>query len=60
MSKRGRPPHDDQLTPAEWRVVEAVRHGLSNPEIAALAKVEAARRYTTYSDVGNIGSMHIE
>jgi DNA-binding CsgD family transcriptional regulator/catechol 2,3-dioxygenase-like lactoylglutathione lyase family enzyme len=34
MSKRGRPPHDDQLTPAEWRVVEAVRHGMSNPEIA--------------------------
>lgn len=30
------------------------------PEIAALAKIEAARRYTTYSDVGNIGAMHIE
>jgi catechol 2,3-dioxygenase-like lactoylglutathione lyase family enzyme len=26
---RGRPPH------AEWRVVEAVRHGLTNPDIAA-------------------------
>ena len=34
MSKRGRPPHEDQLTPAEWRVAEAVRHGLSNSEIA--------------------------
>jgi DNA-binding CsgD family transcriptional regulator/catechol 2,3-dioxygenase-like lactoylglutathione lyase family enzyme len=34
MPKRGRPPHDDMLTPAEWRVVEAVRHGLSNPQIA--------------------------
>jgi orotate phosphoribosyltransferase-like protein len=22
------------LTPAEWRVVEAVRHGMSNPQIA--------------------------
>jgi len=31
---RGRPPFPDQLTPAEWRVVEAVRHGLSNPDIA--------------------------
>ena len=31
---KGRPPHDDVLTPAEWRVVEAVRHGLSNPGIA--------------------------
>ncbi|MBO9712241.1 VOC family protein [Sphingomonas sp.] len=31
---RGRPPHPDQLTPAEWRVVESVRHGLTNPQIA--------------------------
>ena len=35
MSKaRGRPPHDDQLTPAEWSVVEWVRHGLTNRQIA--------------------------
>ena len=31
---RGRPRHDDVLTPAEWRVVNAVRHGLSNAQIA--------------------------
>lgn len=31
---RGRPPHDDVLTPAEWRVVEFVRHGLTNRDIA--------------------------
>jgi DNA-binding CsgD family transcriptional regulator/catechol 2,3-dioxygenase-like lactoylglutathione lyase family enzyme len=31
---RGRPRHDDVLTPAEWRIVHAVRHGLSNPQIA--------------------------
>ena len=36
---RGRPRHDDRLTPAEWRVAEAVRHGLSNPEIAKLQGV---------------------
>lgn len=30
----GRPPHDDILTPAEWRTVHAVRHGLTNREIA--------------------------
>lgn len=36
---RGRPPHADQLTPAEWRVAEGVRHGLSNPRIAALLGV---------------------
>jgi DNA-binding CsgD family transcriptional regulator/catechol 2,3-dioxygenase-like lactoylglutathione lyase family enzyme len=35
MSQRGRPPHDDVLTPAEWRVAEFVRHGLTNPAIAA-------------------------
>lgn len=33
-SRRGRPRHDDVLTPAEWRVAEAVRHGLGNAEIA--------------------------
>jgi DNA-binding CsgD family transcriptional regulator/catechol 2,3-dioxygenase-like lactoylglutathione lyase family enzyme len=31
---RGRPPYPDVLTPAEWRVVEAVRHGLGNRAIA--------------------------
>ncbi len=39
MSKRGRPPHNDLLTPAEWRVVEAVRHGLSNRDIAARRRI---------------------
>ena len=34
--RRGRPRYDDLLTPAEWRVAEAVRHGLTNPEIARL------------------------
>lgn len=32
--KRGRPKYDDVLTPAEWRVVEAIRHGMTNPQIA--------------------------
>ena len=31
---RGRPPYRDALTPGEWRIVEAVRHGLSNRSIA--------------------------
>jgi len=39
MSKRGRPSHDDLLTPAEWRVVEAVRHGMSNREIAQRRRI---------------------
>lgn len=32
--RRGRPPYDDLLTPAEWRTVNAVRHGLTNQQIA--------------------------
>ncbi|MHA3792059.1 VOC family protein [Sphingomonas sp. YL-JM2C] len=32
--KRGRPRHPDILTPAEWRVADAIRHGMSGPEIA--------------------------
>ena len=34
VPRRGRPPHDDVLTPAEWAIVHAVRHGLSNARIA--------------------------
>ncbi|MFI6833386.1 MULTISPECIES: VOC family protein [unclassified Kribbella] len=34
MGTRGRPRHPDVLTPAEWQVVHAVRHGMSNREIA--------------------------
>lgn len=32
--RRGRPPHDDLLTPGEWAIVHAVRHGLSDARIA--------------------------
>ena len=31
---RGRPRHDDVLTPAEWRIANWVRHGLTNRRIA--------------------------
>jgi DNA-binding CsgD family transcriptional regulator len=33
-SRRGRPPHDDVLTPAEWRIVHHVKHGMTSREIA--------------------------
>ena len=33
---RGRPPHPDVLTPAEWQVLNLVRHGLPNRRIAEL------------------------
>jgi DNA-binding CsgD family transcriptional regulator/catechol 2,3-dioxygenase-like lactoylglutathione lyase family enzyme len=36
---RGRPRYEDLLTPAEWRVAEAVRHGLTNTVIARLQGV---------------------
>jgi len=38
---RGRPPHDDLLTPVEWTTVEWVRHGLTNRQIAARRGVVA-------------------
>ncbi len=31
---RGRPPHPDVLTPAEWRVLKELRLGTTNPDIA--------------------------
>jgi DNA-binding CsgD family transcriptional regulator/catechol 2,3-dioxygenase-like lactoylglutathione lyase family enzyme len=34
LQRRGRPPHDDVLTPTEWAIVHFVRHGLSNARIA--------------------------
>ena len=39
MAQRGRPPHDDILTPAEWRMVEMIRHGMTGPQIARRAGV---------------------
>jgi DNA-binding CsgD family transcriptional regulator/predicted enzyme related to lactoylglutathione lyase len=32
--QRGRPPHPDRLTPAEWEVLNGVRHGMTNRIIA--------------------------
>jgi DNA-binding CsgD family transcriptional regulator/catechol 2,3-dioxygenase-like lactoylglutathione lyase family enzyme len=43
---RGRPRHDDVLTPAEWRVLHWVRHGLSRRQVAHhLATTEDAIKY---------------
>src|SRR5262249_24260824 len=32
--RRGRPPHDDVLTPTEWKVAHAIQHGLTDRELA--------------------------
>jgi DNA-binding CsgD family transcriptional regulator/catechol 2,3-dioxygenase-like lactoylglutathione lyase family enzyme len=57
MSKaRGRPPHSDVLTPGEWRVVEAVRHGMSNPTIARRLGVSVdAVKFHVSSALGKLG-----
>ncbi len=39
--RRGRPAHEDVLTPTEWRVVHAVQHGMTNREIAARRGISA-------------------
>jgi len=53
---RGRPPHDDLLTPAEWRVAEAVRHGMGNTEIAARQGVSPdAVKYHVANSLSKLG-----
>ncbi len=41
IARRGRPPHADVLTPAEWSIAHAVQHGMSNREIAARRGISA-------------------
>jgi DNA-binding CsgD family transcriptional regulator/catechol 2,3-dioxygenase-like lactoylglutathione lyase family enzyme len=55
-SRRGRPPHDDVLTPAEWRIVHAVQHGMSNREIAARRGISLdAVKYHVANAVAKLG-----
>ena len=55
-SRRGRPPHDDVLTPTEWRVVHAIQHGLTNREIAARRGISAdAVKYHVANAVAKLG-----
>jgi catechol 2,3-dioxygenase-like lactoylglutathione lyase family enzyme/DNA-binding CsgD family transcriptional regulator len=52
---RGRPRHPDRLTPAEWRVVNAVRHGMTNRAIARRFGVSLdAIKYRVANAVGKL------
>jgi len=55
-SRRGRPPHPDVLTPTEWRIVDAIRHGLTNRQIAALRGVTLeAVKFHVENAAGKLG-----
>ncbi|MBO9671727.1 MAG: hypothetical protein J7485_14560 [Sphingobium sp.] len=54
--QRGRPRHEDLLTPAEWRVVEALRHGMSTREIAERREISIdAVKFHIANACGKIG-----
>jgi DNA-binding CsgD family transcriptional regulator/predicted enzyme related to lactoylglutathione lyase len=53
---RGRPPHPDVLTPAEWSVLDLVRHGLRRAEIASRRGVSVdAVKYHLANISGKLG-----
>ena len=53
---RGRPPHPDTLTPAEWRVLDLVRHGLTRRHVAHLRGTgEDAVKYHLANIAGKLG-----
>jgi DNA-binding CsgD family transcriptional regulator/catechol 2,3-dioxygenase-like lactoylglutathione lyase family enzyme len=54
--RKGRPPHDDVLTPAEWRVLHAVRHGMTNRSIAERRGISLdAVKYHVANAIGKLG-----
>jgi DNA-binding CsgD family transcriptional regulator/catechol 2,3-dioxygenase-like lactoylglutathione lyase family enzyme len=55
-SRRGRPPHDDVLTPAEWRTVHAVKHGMTSRQIAERRGISIdAVKYHVANAVAKLG-----
>ena len=54
--RRGRPRHPDRLTPAEWRVVNAIRHGMTNRGIGRRLGVSLdAVKYHVRNALGKLG-----
>lgn len=55
-TRRGRPAHPDVLTPAEWAVLDGIRHGMSRRQIAARRGVSSyAIRYHARNIARKIG-----
>jgi DNA-binding CsgD family transcriptional regulator/predicted enzyme related to lactoylglutathione lyase len=53
---RGRPPHPDVLTPTEWRVLDAIRHGMPRREIAERRGISInAVKYHARNIAGKLG-----
>lgn len=53
---RGRPPHPDVLTPAEWRVLDLVRHGLNRRQVAERRGIgQDAVKYHLGNIAGKLG-----
>lgn len=53
---RGRPPHPDVLTPAEWAVLDLVRHGLTQRQIAERRRLSRdAVKYHVENIAGKMG-----
>jgi DNA-binding CsgD family transcriptional regulator len=53
---RGRPPHPDVLTPAEWSILDAWRHGMTRSVIAERRGVSVyAVRYHLRNIAGKLG-----
>lgn len=56
MTKRGRPPHPDILTPREWEVLALLREGLSNEAIAGRLDItERTARYHVSEILSKLG-----
>jgi len=56
MTRRGRPPHPDILTPREWEVLDLLRQSLSNEQIAGrLGITERGAKYHVSEILSKLG-----
>jgi Tol biopolymer transport system component/DNA-binding CsgD family transcriptional regulator len=54
--KRGRPPHPDILTPREWQVLDLLRQGLTNEQIAQRLDISfATAKYHVAEIISKLG-----